>query len=124
MNIVIDTESPLAVYLQIKNQIKGLINASELKEGTHLPSIRRLASLLGVAINTVARAYYELEEDKIIKLDGRRGTLVLGPNAIDTDERRTFLERLTEEYLLRSKEYQYSQDEIAEIIKEKFKEIY
>ena len=124
MNIVIDTESPLAVYLQIKNQIKGLINSGEITQSTKLPSIRRLASLLGVAINTVARADYELEEEKIIKLDGRRGTIVVGAAEINMEERAAFLERLTEEFLLRSKEYQYSEEEIEAIIKEKFKEIY
>jgi len=124
MNIVIDTESPLAVYLQIKNQIKGFINSGEIKKSTRLPSIRRLASLLGVAINTVARAYYELEEEKVIKLDGRRGTLVIGATEISTEERSAFIEHLAEEFLLRSKEYKYSQEEIESVIKDKFKEIY
>lgn len=124
MNIVIDTESPLAVYLQIKNQIKGLILSKELKEGTKMPSIRALSSILDVAINTVARAYYELEEEKIIKLDGRRGTVILGFKPVQVEERNSFLERLTEEYLLRSKEYSYTLEEMTIMLKERFKEIY
>jgi DNA-binding transcriptional regulator YhcF (GntR family) len=47
-----------------------------LAVGTRLPTIRRLAADLGLAVNTVARAYRELEESGLIETRGRGGTFV------------------------------------------------
>jgi len=124
MNIVIDTESPLAVYRQIKNQIKGLIASKQIDEGTVLPSIRALSSILNVAVNTVARAYYELEKEEIIKLDGRRGSIVIGTGEANDDEKELFLFKLTEEFLLRTKEYPCTLKEITDALKKKYEDIY
>lgn len=124
MNIVIDTDSPLAVYRQIKNQIKGLVASGQIDEGAQLPSIRDLASFLNVAVNTVARAYYELESDGIVKLDGRRGTVVTGFAETDSKDAERFLLKLTEEYLLRTKEYPCSLKEIEDAVRRKYEEIY
>ncbi len=124
MNIFIDTDSPIAVYKQIKNQIKGLILQNEIEEGTRLPSIRTLAEFLQVANNTVARAYYELEKEHFLKLDGRRGSIVRKPDTMDMTERDKFLDNLCEEFLLRSKEYVFDIDEIIEKIKKKYNEVY
>jgi DNA-binding transcriptional regulator YhcF (GntR family) len=44
--------------------------------GTRLPTVRRLAADLGLAANTVARAYRELEEAGLIETRGRAGTFV------------------------------------------------
>lgn len=124
MNIFIDSNSPLAVYKQIKNQIKGLIIQSELPEGTVLPSIRTLAGYLEIANNTVARAYYELEEEGYLKLDGRRGSIVRKTEEADAVQRNEFLMNLTEEFLLRSREYGYSLEEIIAAIEEMYERVY
>lgn len=124
MNIVVDTESTIPVYQQIKNQIKGMIVSQELKKGIKLPSIRDLSKILNLSINTVAKAYYELEREGVLKLDGRRGSIILGLEKIDENERKNFLEKITEEFLLRSKEYSYSKDEIIKIVNIKYGEIY
>ncbi len=47
-----------------------------LMPGQKLPTVRQLAADLGLAPNTVARAYRELEADNIITTHGRRGTFV------------------------------------------------
>lgn len=124
MNLFIDTESPVPVYKQIKNQIKGLILQSELPVNSHLPSIRMLAGIMNVANNTVARAYYELEKEGYVKLGGRRGSIVNAIEDINEEERKLFIENLTEEYLLRSKEFTYTVNEIIDLIKKKYEEVY
>lgn len=125
MNLFIDSGSPVPVYRQIKNQIKGLILGDSLSPGAVLPSIRTLASYLEVANNTVARAYYELEEEGMIRLDGRRGSIVEDIDAVTkTDRKSGFLNELAEEFLLRSKEYGYSKTDIIRIIEEKYNDIY
>ena len=57
----------------------------ELAAGQKLPTVRQLASDLGLAPNTVARAYRELEADRVINTQGRRGTFVASP-ALDDPE--------------------------------------
>lgn len=124
MNILIDTESPIPVYQQIKNQLKGMIISKELSKGVKIPSIRNLASMLGVSINTVARAYYELEKEGFLKLDGRRGSEIINNPEPNENQKKEFLIKLTEEYLLRTKEFLYTKEEILKIVKEKYDEIY
>ena len=69
--ISIDFTSPVPVYEQIKRNIKHIIAKDLLKINDPLPSIRELSSFLKINPNTVARAYRELQQDKII--DGRPG---------------------------------------------------
>lgn len=72
----VDTTSPTPPYEQLRTQIAGLVAAGELTAGQKLPTVRQLAGDLGIAPNTVARAYRELEADGVLSTQGRRGTFV------------------------------------------------
>lgn len=61
--------------------IAGLITSGTLDPGTRLPPIRQLASDLGLAAGTVARAYRELEAERLVVTGGRRGTRVSDPDS-------------------------------------------
>jgi GntR family transcriptional regulator len=67
----IDFASPLPVYEQIKKNIKQAIARNVILEDQSLPSIRELAQFLKINPNTVARAYRDLTQEKII--NGRAG---------------------------------------------------
>ena len=67
MNIVISTNSSLAIYEQIVNQLKNAIFNHEIKAGEALPSIRMLAGNLEVSVITTKRAYEELEKENLIR---------------------------------------------------------
>ena len=69
--IAVDFASPLPVYEQIKKNIKQAIARHIIQENQSLPSIRDLAQFLKINPNTVARAYRELTQEKII--NGRAG---------------------------------------------------
>lgn len=72
MQIIIKDTSGMAIYEQIKEQIKNAILNNELKEGDVLPSLRKLASDLHISILTVQRAYMELENDGyVINVQGK-----------------------------------------------------
>ena len=64
--IIIDQRSRPPIFEQIKEQILGLINSGELKPDDKLPSIRQLASELNLNVNTVKRAFQELEIEKVV----------------------------------------------------------
>jgi DNA-binding transcriptional regulator YhcF (GntR family) len=74
--ITIDTGSPVPPYEQLRAQLAGQINDRTLAVGTRLPTVRRLAADLGLAVNTVARSYRELEEAGLVETRGRAGTFV------------------------------------------------
>ena len=74
--ITVDLEAATAPYEQIRSQIASLINLGELVAGSKLPTVRALATDLGVAAGTVARAYKELEAEGLISSRRRAGTIV------------------------------------------------
>lgn len=74
--IRIDLEARTPPYQQIRQEIATAIADGSLTPGTKLPPIRQLARDLGLALNTVARAYHELELDGLVHTNGRRGTVV------------------------------------------------
>jgi DNA-binding transcriptional regulator YhcF (GntR family) len=78
VNVTIDTTSPVPPYEQLRAQLHDLVAGGELTAGTRLPPIRQLAGDLGLAVNTVGRAYKELEAARVIETRGRHGTVVLG----------------------------------------------
>ena len=76
MILQIEHNTPVPIYEQLIFEIEKLIESGELKENDSLPSIRQLASQVDVAVNTVARAYQELERKGIIIGNGRKGTFI------------------------------------------------
>lgn len=74
--ITIDGASPVPPYEQLRTQLAQQINDRSLAVGTRLPTVRQLAVDLGLAANTVARAYRELEENGLVDTRGRAGTFV------------------------------------------------
>src|SRR5690606_34159706 len=74
--IVVDPGSPTPPYEQIRTQIATMIEAGALPAGTQLPTIRHLAADLGLAANTIARAYRELEAGGWVVSRVRHGTTV------------------------------------------------
>ena len=74
--LTITTKSPTPPFEQLRLQLLEQIRSGELAAGTRLPTVRRLAEDLGIAPNTVARTYRELESDGFIETRGRNGTLV------------------------------------------------
>lgn len=76
MNVDIDPASAVPPFEQLRVQLRDLVSSGELAPGTRLPTVRRLAEDLGIAPNTVARTYRELETDGIIETRGRNGSFV------------------------------------------------
>jgi DNA-binding transcriptional regulator YhcF (GntR family) len=76
--IDLDVTSSSPPFEQIRAQIATHVEAGALQPGDRLPTVRRLAEDLGVAPNTVARAYRELEQSGVIETRGRLGSFVTG----------------------------------------------
>lgn len=76
MYITIDEKDRRPLYQQVADEIKGLIAAGELPEGSSLPPVRQVAADLGVNLNTVAFAYRRLQKEGLIKIRHGSGALV------------------------------------------------
>jgi len=76
VSIAIDTSSAVPPYEQLRAQLASQVANGVLPAGTKLATVRQMAADLGLAANTVARAYRELEADGVIATHGRRGTFV------------------------------------------------
>lgn len=79
----IDANSSVPPYEQLRTQIARMVDDGTLEAGEKLPTVRRLAADLGLAVNTVARAFRELEGDGVITTRGRQGSFVRSDVADD-----------------------------------------
>lgn len=83
-DIVVDLTDPTPPFEQVRRAIAERILSGELREGDRLPSIRALASDLGLAPGTVARAVKLLEEAGLVVTRRGAGTRV-APGAGDAE---------------------------------------
>ncbi len=72
----IDIRSNDPIFEQIQKQIIRYVNLGILKEHDKLPSVRSLASDLGINPNTVAKAYLELESHGVVYSINKKGVFV------------------------------------------------
>lgn len=72
----VDVKGRKPLFDQLRTQVIDGVREGALPPGTRLPTVRELAGQLGVAVNTVARAYRELESAAIVETRGRFGTFI------------------------------------------------
>lgn len=75
-DLAVDPTSSVPPYEQVRVQLAQQMADRTLPVGTRLPTVRALAADLGLAVNTVARVYRELEGAGLVETRGRNGTFV------------------------------------------------
>jgi len=98
VTFTIDAAAPEPPYEQLRAQVVAGALDGTLPAGTKLPTVRALADELGLAPNTVARAYRELESAGVIETRGRSGSFV----ALSTDAAERTLQQTAAEYAARA----------------------
>ncbi|QIS15758.1 MULTISPECIES: GntR family transcriptional regulator [Nocardia] len=93
--ITVSHESAVPPYEQLRLGIIAQVRSGELTAGTKIPTVRALAAELGLAPNTVARAYRELEADGVVETRGRQGSFI----ASSGDPTRDLAGRAATEYV-------------------------
>ena len=86
VKFVLDYSSGVPVYRQIIDQIRFGIASGQLKLGEQLPTVRALAVELKVNLNTVSKAYKELEIKNILETQQGTGTFINKTEQIVPDE--------------------------------------
>ena len=96
----IDHASPVPLYHQIAEALRGAIEAGEIAPGDALEPMRRAAETWGVHLHTVRHAYAALAREGLVELKrGPLGTRVLGAarRSAHSESRRSFLDRVASE---------------------------
>lgn len=76
MLLQIDLASSEPLYRQIRTQIVQGVASGELSAGDALPSVRSLASDLGINMHTVNKAYAVLRDEGYVVMRGRSGAYI------------------------------------------------
>ena len=109
----LDPKSGVPFYRQIIDQIRYGVASGRLKVGEQLPTVRALAVALKVNLNTVNKAYKELEIQSVLETQQGTGTFI-GPIHIQIpeEERQKKLSNICSEYLSIASSYGFSIDEM------------
>lgn len=111
--LLVDASLETPPYQQVVAQIRAAIERGELAPDGALPTVRQLAGDLGVAPNTVARAYAELQEAGWLVSDGRRGTRVAGDVPLNPRARLLSLREATDKFVLSLRHRGFTPAEIS-----------
>ncbi|HVN59254.1 MAG TPA: GntR family transcriptional regulator [Bacteroidales bacterium] len=123
INFVLDPKAGVPFYRQIIDQIKFGIASGNLKAGEQLPTVRALAVELKVNLNTVTKAYKELEIQNILETQQGTGTFIGRIDLqIPAGEKKSKLDSICTEFLTIAHSYGFSkQDIINELQKQDLK---
>lgn len=117
---IIDTQSKLPIFEQLKKQILEFITIGILSPNDKLPSVRSLASQIGVNPNTVSKAYQELEAQGFIYSEKGKGCFISDNESeklIKQDKLQEF-----EEVVKEMKQYHVEKDKLLNKIEDIYKE--
>jgi DNA-binding transcriptional regulator YhcF (GntR family) len=78
LGLHVNRDGDVPVGTQLAWQIQALITGGRLQPGEQLPSVRRLAEVAGVNVNTVRSVYGRLENEGLVSSEQGRGTFVAG----------------------------------------------
>ena len=92
----LDSSTGVPFYRQIIDQVLLAVADGRMKPGTQLPTVRQLAVDLSVNLNTVAKAYREMEIRGIVQTQQGTGTFIAARQGAKTRERRKALQDLVD----------------------------
>ena len=108
------------IYLQLINQLKYLMASGRLRPGEELPPIRVLAERLVINPNTVARAYRELEIERLVEKRSTNGTFVAeGESPLAASEQRRILSERVDALLVEAKQFRVSTPDVIVLVRER-----
>ena len=117
MRFVIDSKSGVPFYRQIIDQVQFAIANGRLAAGDRLPTVRQMAVDLKINLNTVARAYQELEIKGVVTTQMGTGTFVADKKVeISELERQRMLDQVCTELLARASSYGFTVREVYEAL--------
>ena len=113
IKFILDPKAGIPFYRQIIDQIRFGIASGNLSIGEQLPTVRALAVELKVNLNTVAKAYKELEIQSILETQQGTGTFINASESKLLDsERKQKLQSIIREFTTITYSYGFTIDEL------------
>jgi GntR family transcriptional regulator len=113
IEFILDPKSGVPFYKQIVDQIRFGISTGSLKVGEQLPTVRSLAVQLKINLNTISKAYKELEIKNVLATQQGTGTFVNeSPIKISPEERNEKLLSICSEFLSITSAYGFTIDNV------------
>ena len=115
----VDPSNGVPIYVQLIEQVKKATASGLLNSGEQMPSVRELAVELTINPNTVAKAYQELERERIIETHRGRGTFVsLKSTRQGPEQRVKSLRESVQKLMIAAHHLQSDKKEITKIFNE------
>ena len=114
-------KSAKPVYLQVVDQVKSAAASGAVQPGEPLPSIRPLAEELRVNRNTIAKAYAELENQRVIETIAGKGCFVrAGSSPFRKDVRLRLVAESMDDAVVQAHHLQIGKAEFLRVAEERF----
>ena len=122
--IELDYRSKKPLYEQIIEQIKLLVIKGHLNPGDSIPSVRKMAQTLDITPSTVAKAYQELERQKVIETIRAKGTFITTMPSVEpnVEELEKIRKRIQSE-IIELKRTGYSEADVVNLVQEIYSSI-
>ena len=118
INFILDPKDGSPFYRQIIDQIKFGIASGKLQVGEQLPTVRALAVELKVNLNTVAKAYKELEIQHILETQQGTGTFINSNDILLSEkEKQKKIQDICREFTTIAFTYGFTIDQIIDELK-------
>lgn len=120
----LDLQSGVPVYRQLMDQVMAGVASRALAPGDQLPTVRQVAVDLAINLNTVARAYRELEIRGFLETQQGTGTFISRQKVKrDEGERRRQMEQLVSEFVARAGSSGFTLEELLDELQERKNEV-
>ena len=116
MQITIDGESGIPIWLQLRNRLIYLIVSGAYQPGDKLPTVRELAVDLGVNYNTVSKVYQDIERDGYIVSKRGCGTYVAQRELSPSDSVVTAVDFLIDDFVRQCRELGVPRQDIVKLV--------
>jgi GntR family transcriptional regulator len=115
----LDSSSGVPFYRQIIDQVLLAVADGRLRAGTQLPTVRQLAVDLSVNLNTIAKAYREMEIRGIVQTQQGTGTFIAARSGAKTRERRKALHDLVDRVIANGEALGIPMEDLVEALVER-----
>ena len=119
--LTIDNKSGVPIYVQLKEKIKYAIAADIYPPKTKLPTVRKLAVMLKINVNTVSKVYSELEQEGVLITKQGKGTFVKKMHESEESIRERRIEQLARNILIEAYELNIKPEELIDALNYKLK---
>ena len=122
IQMTINTESGIPIWLQLRNRIIFLITSGYFATSDRLPTVREAAVDLGINYNTVSKVYQGLERDGYIVTRRGKGAFASDVYKNKIDVQRTEWEALIDDFIRQCRELGMPREEITVMVESRLRE--